>query len=461
MATREAVSEFDSERQSTGRVTANQAREGTPLQIRDRIKDFRRVRAGDLVPNPKNWRRHPRAQADALRALLTEIGYADALLARELPDGRLMIVDGHLRAETTPDALVPVLVLDVSDEEADKILLTLDPLAAMAESDSDRIEALLRTVRTDSEAVEVLLRRTAGEQLWGLVHPQVEPPAQFDKAGELHKKWGTRIGQLWRIGEHRLLCGDATKAEDVARLMGEERAVLFATDPPYAVGYTGGSHPQSWGNGGASNRNKDWSREYLEAKSADVRNAEEAGVELYRGFINMAVKHSIKRDAAWYCWHASKRHAMVESVWTEFGAFVHQQIIWVKTRAVLTYSVYLWQHEPCLFGWIRGEKPKAFRTEVNQRAGEFPTTVWDVPSSEVETDAHPTSKPCKLFSLPMEMHTSPGEICYEPFAGSGSQLIAAQQVRRRCYAIEKSPPFVAVVLERMAALGLKPELADH
>ncbi len=130
--------------------------------IRDRIRELRRVRAGDLIPNPRNWRRHPKAQTEALRGLLTEIGYADALLAQELPDGRLMLIDGYLRAETTPESAVPVLVLDVTDAEADKLLLTLDPLAAMAESDTERIEALLQTVRTDDQAVEGLLRRTAG-----------------------------------------------------------------------------------------------------------------------------------------------------------------------------------------------------------------------------------------------------------------------------------------------------------
>src|SRR5712691_3762021 len=124
-----------------------------PFEIRDRIRELRRVRAKDLLANPKNWRRHPKAQADALRGLLTEIGYADALIARELPDGRLMLIDGHLRAETTKNALVPVLVLDVTEAEADKLLLTLDPLAAMALADREQVMALLEVVRTDSQAV--------------------------------------------------------------------------------------------------------------------------------------------------------------------------------------------------------------------------------------------------------------------------------------------------------------------
>lgn len=226
------------------------------------------------------------------------------------------------------------------------------------------------------------------------------------------------------------------------------------------VGYTGGSHPQSWGNGGAVNRDKDWSGQYVEATSADIQNAEDAGLELYRGFIKTAIDHAIVRNAAWYCWHASRRYSMVERVWEEIGAFVHQQIVWVKSRPVLTYSTYLWQHEPCLYGWIRGEKPKTFRSQFGEFAGGFPTTIWEVPSSEVETDAHPTSKPSRLFSIPMDMHTERGDLCYEPFSGSGSQLVAAERTGRRCYAIEKSAPFVAVALERMAALGLKPHLAE-
>src|SRR5579864_6744989 len=97
------------------------------MEIRDRVVELRRVRARDLLPNPKNWRRHPKVQADALRGLLDEIGIADALLARELPDGRLQLIDGHLRAETMPDEEVPVLILDLNEAEADKLLLSLRP----------------------------------------------------------------------------------------------------------------------------------------------------------------------------------------------------------------------------------------------------------------------------------------------------------------------------------------------
>jgi len=192
-----------------------------------------------------------------------------------------------------------------------------------------------------------------------------------------------------------------------------------------------------------------------------VKNSEESSAELYRGFVDVAIRHAIARNAAWYCWHASRRHSMVERIWTEFGAFVHRQIIWVKSRPVLTYFHLPVAARALPVRRIKGAHLKTFRAQVGHTVGEFPATVWAVPSSEIETDAHPASKPCKLFALPMEMHTEPGDICYEPFSGSGSQLVAAQQLGRRCYAIEKSAPFVAVALERMAALGLKPELVGE
>lgn len=128
--------------------------------IRDRVVGLRRVRAGDLIPHPRNWRKHPERQAQALAGVLAEVGYAGALIVRETADG-LQLIDGHLRAETTPDAVVPVLVVDVTEEEADKLLATLDPLAAMAEADAEVLAGLLATVNSESEAVREMLARLA------------------------------------------------------------------------------------------------------------------------------------------------------------------------------------------------------------------------------------------------------------------------------------------------------------
>jgi hypothetical protein len=126
-------------------------------QFKDRIKRLDRVRSGDLVLNPKNWRTHPEAQKAALKGVLSEIGWTDALIARERPDGRLELVDGHLRSTLNPDEMVPVLVVDVTEEESDKLLTILDPLSAMAGIDADKLNDLLGTVTFESPDMEGLL----------------------------------------------------------------------------------------------------------------------------------------------------------------------------------------------------------------------------------------------------------------------------------------------------------------
>jgi len=136
------------------------------MLIRDRIKELRRVKASLLRPHPKNWRTHPTAQRDALRGVLAEIGYADALIARELPDGSLQLIDGHLRAEVTPEQEVPVLVVDLTDEEAAKLLAVHDPLAAMAAANQQMLAELLADVQTQSEAVQTLLEYTIRWLRW-------------------------------------------------------------------------------------------------------------------------------------------------------------------------------------------------------------------------------------------------------------------------------------------------------
>lgn len=122
------------------------------MKIRDRIKDLRRVKASEILPNPKNWRTHSDKQANALRSTLAEIGFADAVLCRETANG-LMLIDGHLRTETAGDAVVPVLVLDVNELEADKLLATLDPLTAMAGQDSEKLADLFKTLNDAGDSL--------------------------------------------------------------------------------------------------------------------------------------------------------------------------------------------------------------------------------------------------------------------------------------------------------------------
>jgi hypothetical protein len=162
------------------------------MKIRDRIKSLRRVRAGDLIPNPHNWRTHPQEQQDAIRGVLSEIGYADALLVREVPGG-LQLIDGHLRADTTPDQKVPVLVLDLDDAEADKLLTLLDPLGAMAEANKDALETLLAECQTESEAVQMMLD--------GLAHMTTDEIVE--NAPELPKSVEQNIKEIEEIKSQR------------------------------------------------------------------------------------------------------------------------------------------------------------------------------------------------------------------------------------------------------------------
>ncbi|MBF0590237.1 MAG: site-specific DNA-methyltransferase, partial [Magnetococcales bacterium] len=248
----------------------------------------------------------------------------------------------------------------------------------------------------------------------------------------------TQPGDLWILGDHRLLCGDSTSAEDVIRLMDGKRADLFATDPPYLVNYNGKNHPGNNTTRDRKSLNKDWSESY-----GITWDDSSQGPELYEGFIRAAIDHAIDSHAAWYCWHASKRQAMLEQVWEKMGAFQHQQIIWNKEKGVLTRSKYLWKHEPCFMGWIKGNMPAKID------GAEFLSTVWDIPGlAGEERPDHPTPKPLECFAIPMRQHVKPGGLCYEPFSGSGSQIMAGESTGRRVYAMEVSPVYVDVAVKR-------------
>ena len=151
---------------------------------------------------------------------------------------------------------------------------------------------------------------------------------------------------------------------------------------------------------------------------------------------------ALTEEPALYQWHAIMRAELVFAAWRAVGLLAHQELIWAKSRAVLSYCDYLYDYEPCLYGWIRGHQPR-LRPPSDAR------TTWQIASRIAAGETrHPTIKPVECFRRPISYHTVPGELIYEPFAGSGTALIAAEELGRACYAMERAPEFCDVVVSR-------------
>lgn len=402
-----------------------------------------------LIPYARNARTHSDAQVAQIAASMQEWGWTQPVLIDEQGG----IIAGHgrvLAARKLGIVEIPVMVArNWTDAQKRAYILADNKLALNAGWDEELLKVELGELKdmagligfSQEELNAVLKGGKKGTE--GLTDEDAIPDPPIVPS--------TRIGDLWLLGDHRLLCGDSTDIEHIARLMNGERADLFATDPPYLVNYDGTNHP-----GQTRTCNKDWGDTYNEQGWDDERQ----GQQFYLDFYRAAQQAAIKENAAWYCWHASKRQAMLEDTWIQCGAFVHQQIIWVKSRPVLTYSVFLWAHEPCLMGWIKGKKPKVNRSGVDQFPSsvwdrdameQYGLTIWDIKSAEIENNEHPTSKPVRVFTIPMQLHTEPGDLCYEPFTGSGSQIIAAEKTGRRCFGLELSPVYCDVIVNRWQA----------
>ncbi len=390
-----------------------------------------------LTPYANNPRINDNA-VDAVVASIREFGFRVPIVVDD--DGT--IVAGHTRLKAARKLgldKVPVHVAkELTDAQIKAFRLADNRTAQNSLWDDEALAAEIQRLQEldfdleltafDADEITRLLDSTAAPA--ELNDPDIVPEPPADPVSEL--------GVIYELGEHRLLCGDSTDAKQVRQLMNGERAILFATDPPYLVNYDGTNHPGK-SKQVEKEKNKDWSDSY-----AITWDDADANPDLYDHFVGVAIAEAIDPNAAWYCWHASRRQAMVEGVWQKHGAFVHQQIIWAKDRGILTRSWYLWGHEPCFMGWIKGNKPPRI-------SDDYPRTVWEIPTIKVgEKTDHPTSKPIEVFAIPMRQHTKVGELCYEPFAGSGSQIIAAESLNRRCYAIEISPAYVDVCRRRWA-----------
>ena len=440
--------------------------------IRDRIKELRRVRAGDLVASPNNWREHPKAQRDALVGLLNEIGYADAALARLLPDGRLGVVDGHLRQSLDPDQEIPVLVLDLTEEEADKLMLTLDPLAAMAEANQEALGKLLQEIETSNPAVQAMLDNLAVEYK---INIEVEGLTDPDEIPEPPDEAITKPGDLWILGDHRLLCGDSGKPEHVDRLLAGAAIQLVNTDPPYNVKVeprsnnaiaAGNSSFATYGNKPTHPVRQ--ANRKMRAKDRPLANdfvsEDDFDRMLNAWFGNMA--RVLEPGRGFYIWGGYANLGNYPPVLEACDLYFSQGIVWDKEHPVLTRKDFMGCFEIAFYGWRKGAAHQFFGPNNA-------LDLWHVKKVNPQSMIHLTEKPVELAVRAMQYSSRAGENVLDLFGGSGSTLIAAEQTGRHAFLMELDAPYCDVIVQRWEnftgrkaerqpkAAGLLPQLEDH
>lgn len=405
-----------------------------------------RLPLSSLKPAPYNPRKplDPKTRAD----LLASLGRWGAVQPIVVNRRTRHIVGGHQRAE---------VLRDLGHKEVDAIVVSL-PLTeekalnlALNKIQGDWDQVKLAQLLDDLVAVPDFnveltgfsageVEELAAEHLGKPIEEREESDDAPDPAPS-DADAITKSGDLVELGRHRLICGDSTRPEQVRRVMGGRRASLMATDPPYLVDYDAPATDPA----GAE---KHWDR----FQDAD------AAVNFYADFLTAALTEALTDAPALYQWHASKRYPLVAQAWERRGLLLHQQLIWVKEQPVLTRSDFMWQHEPCVYGWVEG-KPPSKRPPSNE------TTVWQVSRKHNRDGIHPTQKPLELFERPIRWHTAPGEIAFEPFAGSGTQIIAAERLGRICCAVEQSPGFCDAIVRRYIAFvgpdGVSRDVAER
>lgn len=380
-----------------------------------------------LIPYARNSRTHSPEQIAQVAASIKEFGFTNPVLI----DADGGIIAGHGRvmaARQLGMETVPCLRLaHLSEAQKRAYIIADNKLALNAGWD----EELLALELKDLQAMDYDLALTGfdlgdiDELLAGLdATPEGETDA--DVVPEVKAEAVSRPGDVWLLGKHRIMCGDSTDAAQVAVLMDGEKAVLMQTDPPYGIAYV-----------------ENAKRKGQLVAHADIENDDLDGEKL-QAFLEAQIRAALpwlRDDCAFYLWHPMLTQGTFFAAAAAAAAdiLIHRQIIWQKPSLVFGRGDYHWQHELCFYGWRRGNRPP-FYGERNQ------TTLWAV-GRETSKD-HPTAKPVDLWLPPIDNHTKAGEIMYEPFSGSGSQIIAAEQTGRRCYAMELSPQYVDVAVRR-------------
>ena len=376
---------------------------------------------------PTGFKDLPQKAHDKLKASLLNNSFAQPFFVWQDND-IIWCLDGFHRRKVMAELeaeghkipeLLPAVFVECADKAAaSKLVLLYSSIYARVSEDG--LNEFLKLADLDFEALKMEI------DLPDISLPKFE--SQFltssvveDEAPDVPADPKSKLGDLYELGVHRLLCSDSTDSDAVARLMDGKKACLFATDPPYGVAY----NDETGGDGDTiANDENDGPR--LQSFLQDI----------FTSWLPF-----LETKSAWYLWHAQMTQGFFAAAAAAADILIHRQIIWVKPSLIMGHGDYHWQHELCFYGWRRGNRPIWYGDRAQ-------TTVWNI--GRENEHIHPTQKPVEIFSKPILFHTLKGDVVAEPFAGSGSQFIAAEQTGRVCYGMEISEAYTDVIVSRYA-----------
>ena len=372
-----------------------------------------------LIPYINNSRKHSDEQVAQISASIKEFGWTNPILV----DGTNGIIAGHgrlLAARKLGMDKIPVIELaHLSDTQKKALIIADNKLALNADWDTELLTIELNELMSDDFALDIL--GFDKDELNALLNV-IEPNAGLtdeDAVPDVPEEPKTKLGDIYILGNHRLMCGDSTSIDAVEKLMNGQLADQLVTDPPYNIAYEGGSK-----------------------KREQIKNDEMADDE-FRQFLKdvyIAANAVMKAGAVFYIWHADTEGYNFRGAAKDMGWKVRQTLIWNKDNSAFGRSDYHWKHEPCLYGWKEGAA-HLWATDRKQ------TTVIECKRPS-KSDLHPTMKPVELMEYQILNNTKGSDIVLDLFGGSGSTMIAAEKIGRKACLMELDPKYCDVIVKR-------------
>jgi len=364
--------------------------------------------------NPRKKLKKGDKEYEKIKQSLLKFGYVDPIIV----NNDLTVIGGHQRLTVLKDLdyeTAKCVIVKLSKEDEKALNIALNKITGQWD------DSLLADLLLDLQESDFNLDLTGFEppeidDILSNVHDKELSEDEFDVEEELKKPTVSRRGDIWQLGKHRVICGDSTKAETYKQLLNDRKANLVVTDPPYNVD--------------------------VEETAGKILNDNMSDGDFYQFLLSMftQVENHMEDDASIYVFHADTEGLNFRKAFKDAGFYLSGCCIWKKNSLVLGRSPYQWQHEPCLYGWKKKGKHQWFSDRKQ-------TTIWEYDRPKSSKD-HPTMKPIQLMAYPIQNSSMRGTVVLDPFLGSGSTLMAADQTGRICYGIELDEKFVDVIVKR-------------